>query len=125
MVENHDALFQAAVFHVDGGTRVHTADFLRKRPRWEQRGGSPPGSGCSGGNRGGGKTGGVRTLPLPASASDQWAGVLTPYLQNGTIYLPVKISDGQTPSRILFFSSADLGETWVYEEAMNRSADTL
>ncbi len=72
--------------------------------------------------RDGGKTGDVRALPLPASGSDQWAGVLTPYLQNGTIYLPVKISDGQTPSRILFFSSADLGETWVYEEAMNRSA---
>ena len=73
----------------------------------------------------GGKTGDVRTLPLPAGDFDQWAGVLTPYLQNGTIYLPVKISDGQTPFKILFFSSADQRETWVYEEAMNRSADAL
>ena len=75
--------------------------------------------------RDGGKTADVQRLPLPASDADISARVLIPYHRDRTIYLPVRINSEPSGTKILVFSSSDLGDTWVYEEAMGDSADAV
>ena len=75
--------------------------------------------------RDGGKTADVQLLPLPASGVDMSARVLLPYLRDGTIYLPVRINSEPSVTQVIFFSSFDLGDTWVYEETMRCSSDVI